>query len=215
MKHALSKTSAAAAVALFAASASAAPIIVSFTPSAQHVNVGDALSVEVHISGLDAEILSGFDLNFRYNSALLQWSVVDGSTTFAQLGGAWGVDPIFEYDSVVNGDIGVQASSLDDDANVAANQADSFLLFRFDFTATADGTTQFGLGPSLDFERNFLGLEALSLDVQVGSACIAVGQGNCVRRVPEPASFGLAGMALIGAGLPWLSQRRRRTVVTA
>jgi hypothetical protein len=70
----------------------------------------------------------------------------------------------------------------------------------------ADGVTNFTLGPDLDFDRNFVGLDALSLQVAVGSACIGVGTGVC-QQAPEPSSLALIGLALAGA---WAASRRRR-----
>jgi MYXO-CTERM domain-containing protein len=46
-----------------------------------------------------------------------------------------------------------------------------------------------------------------TLDVSVNSACIAVGTGQC--NVPEPASFGLVGVALLGALAPAALRRRK------
>ena len=60
---------------LSAAPASAA-IVISFAPSAQHVNIGDSVGIDVSISGLGAEILSAYDLNFMYNGTLLNWTSV-------------------------------------------------------------------------------------------------------------------------------------------
>ena len=91
-----------------------------------------------------------------------------------------------------------------------ASQADDLLLFRFVMAGAADGVTSFALGANPDFERNLLGLNFESLNVNVGSACIAVGTGSCDNRVPEPASFGLAGLALLAAGVAGRNRRRAR-----
>ena len=57
MKKSLASLCLALGTLVSAASASAA-VVVSFTPSSQHVNVGDTVTVDVSISGLGAEILS-------------------------------------------------------------------------------------------------------------------------------------------------------------
>lgn len=192
--------------ALAALPAAAMPVI-SFTPSSQHVNVGETVMIDVSISGLGAEILSAFDLNFMYSSAVLSFGLVDSSSVQAQLGGGYGTPPLW-FESLVNGDLEFQADALpNDDDTIAANQADSFLLFHFELTGAADGVTIFGLGPDPDFERNFVGRRFETLEMQIGNACVAVGTGQC--NVPEPSSYALVGLALAAGCLP--SWRRRRT----
>ena len=48
---------------------------------------------------------------------------------------------------------------------------------------------------------------AQTLNVTVGSACVAVGTGSC-STVPEPAGYGLAALALLGALAPSAWRRR-------
>jgi MYXO-CTERM domain-containing protein len=187
---------------------SAAPIVVSFTPSSQHINIGDSALIDVSISGLGAEILSAFDLNFRYNPSILNWRVISGIPVSGQLGANYGTTPGFSFVSLIEGDLDIQAFALADDAIVAANQADSFLMFSFQLEGMANGVTTFGLGADLFLERNFVGLDALSLQVNVGNACIAVGTGQCTT-VPEPSSLGLLGIALAAMVLPEALRRRR------
>lgn len=195
--------------ALLSTNPASAAAVVTFSPSSQHVNVGDTVTVNVTISGLGAEILSAFDLNFFYNGAILGSSFsIDATSSSNQLGDAFGVAPIFVFDVTSPGEWGLQASALADDATVAANQADSFLLAQFAFSADADGVSSFGLGMDPDFERNFVGLNFATLDVAIGSACIAVGTGSC--EVPEPGTLALLGAALAGSLLPPALRLRRR-----
>lgn len=195
--------------ALVCATPASAAAVITFSPSSQHVNVGDTVTVDVTISGLGAEILSAFDLNFFYNGAILgSLRSLDTSSAFNQLGAAFGADPILVEDVNSSGEWGLQASALADDATVSTNQADSFLLARFDFSADADGVSSFGLGLDPDFERNFVGLNFATLDVAIGSACIAVGTGSC--EVPEPGTLALLGAALAGSLLPRALRRRRQ-----
>jgi hypothetical protein len=189
------------------ASPAAASIVVTFSPSAQHVDVGGTVKVDVNIAGVGADILSGYDLNFRYSGSLLQWVSTDESSALAQLGTL----PFVMNDPFSEGDLGMFAVATDDDETLALNQADNFLLFQFQLKGVADGVTTFGLGSDPYFDRNFLGRLGVdgwpaSLNVSVGSACIAVGTGEC--SVPEPASYALLGLGLIAAFAP--SVRRRR-----
>lgn len=199
MRSLLSRLALAGAMALPCSAALSAPVV-KFTPSQQHVAVGDAFRVDVSISGLGAEVLSGFDLNFRYDAALIDFAAVDHERVSGELGADWGVEPLIEYDTQLDGDIGVQAVAFVDDASLVANQSDAFLLFSFDLIAEAEGLSMFTLGDSLLFERNIVGLNFATLDVEVQGACIAIGNASCgsANAVPEPESW-LLVLAAIGA----------------
>lgn len=186
---------------LLAAPSANAAIAFTFAPAATHINVGDSVVINASISGLGAEVLSGYDLNFNYNPAVLNWNLIQ--IFGAPLGNTLGLS----NNGLPEGDLGLMDSSLDDDATLMANQADSFTLFSFTLKGMTDGTTNFTLGADLDFERNFVGLNFASLDVNVGNVCIAVGTGNCT--VPEPSTTALLGIALAGAFVPGVLRRRR------
>ncbi len=206
----LSKTLSALAVAASAMLVSApasAGVVISFSPSATHLNVGDSVTIDMSISGLGTQILSAFDFNALWNGSVATWS----SFAIVPVCGQLGADPLFcSIDTLDSNNLGAQgnATILDDD--LAAIQPDSFLIAQFTLRGLADGVTTFSLGADPDFERNFVGREFATLDVNVGSACIAVGTGSCDNRVPEPASFGLAGLALLAAGVAGRNRRRAR-----
>ncbi len=126
MKKILSALALAAGLLLAAAPASAV-IMVTFTPSSTHIDVGGDVNIDVAISGLDAEILSAVDLNFLFSGAAAAWNVADfaGLNDALSLGNAG--DSVFTFDTLSAGNIGIQAFSLLDDATLAAGQANSFL----------------------------------------------------------------------------------------
>lgn len=182
--------------------AQASALVLSAT--ANHINVGESVTIEARITGLGAQILSAYDLNFMYSPTLLNWSSI------TQYYGDFGADAIAGWTSLVNGNLDFYANSVLDDATLAAQQADDFLLFSFTLQGMTDGSTQFTLGSDIDYERNFTGFDFQTMDVDVGSLCISVGEGSCAR-VPEPASYGLVGLALAGALVPaWRRRAQRR-----
>ena len=196
---------------LLAAVPASAVIIVSFAPSSTHINIGDDVNIDVSISGLAAEILSAVDINFLFSSGAAAWTVANfGSLNNAlNLGNAG--DSVFLFDTVLASDVGIQAYSLLLDAPLAAGQADSFLLGTFTMHGVADGVTNIAFGPDPDLQRNFVGLDFLSLDVQLGSACVAVGTGSCGGgNAPEPDSLVLIGLALLAAVATGRTRRRTR-----
>lgn len=190
-----------AAGALLAPFHASAAVVLVFAPSASHVNVGDSLTIDVSISGLGAEVVSGFDLNFIYNPTALNFQ--SGTYFASQLGNQ---TPLNQVNTA--GNLGVDVVSLDDDAVLAGNQLDAFLLFQWQFEGVADGVSSFTLGADPDFERLFSGLGANPLMVNVGTICISVGTGQCT--VPEPNTYGLVGLALAAATLPAALRRRRK-----
>jgi hypothetical protein len=208
MNKTLARVAVACGAGLCALAASANPVV-SFTPSTQHANLGDIVTVDVSISGLGAEVLSAFDLNFLWNGALMgkAFRSIDATSAQDQLQGGVPAAVTWAIDSTALGDWGLQASSLLSDADLAAAQDNAFLLASFNFSADADGVTTFGLGADADLQRNFVGLDFQSLTVDIGSACVAIGSGQC--NIPEPSSYALVGLAM--AGLMFSRGARRTT----
>ncbi|MFO1219566.1 MAG: PEP-CTERM sorting domain-containing protein [Burkholderiaceae bacterium] len=200
-----------ATAALLVSATAHSAIVIDFTPSSQHVNIGSFVTVDMTISGLGAEILRSFDLDVIWSGASIGATTLsyDGAVPGAsldQLGHAYGADPQYLI-SLDLGDMSAKATAQLGDGVIAAHQADDFLIARLGFSADANGATTLTLGPDLNSQRKFLGLGGAMLDVTVGSACIAVGTGVCAATVPEPASWGLAVLAGF-AGL--VATRRRR-----
>ena len=191
------------ALALGAAAATmpaAAAIIVSMNPAVQAVAVGDTISVDIVISGLGNEILSTFDLNVLFNPALVSNAPGDQGINF--FGAQFGAPDDFFFPTFGAGVNGAQGGSLLDDDDLADIQTDdSFTFMTFTWKAAADGALFLNFGADPDYERNVVGRRALSLDASFQGACVAIGTGSCDNRVPEPESYGLAAIALLGAGL--------------
>lgn len=207
MKKLLASLALASSALLCAAPASA--ITVTLAPSSQHVNVGDTVTIDVSISGLGGEVLSAMDLDLLFNSGVLG-DPRTATFTDAEFGNA-PADSFFDVFFEL-GNTEVQAGSLlDDDALAAIQTDDGFQFLRYTFTALADGFSFLNYGSDPDFERSFVGRRFQMLDVTVLGACVTVGQVTDCSRVPEPATFSLAGLALLGVLAPSALRRRRQS----
>lgn len=190
------------AVAATAAMASAgASVVVNFTPASAHIAVGEVTRVDVRISGLGSQVLTAVDLDFFMNASVAYWQQANFTELFYDLGAP---DAAYEWTVVSPGQVGIRIWTLLSDDALASLQGDNLLIAAFDFVGKADGNSRFVLGDEPG-QRSFIGRNGTALDVAIGSACIAVGSGSC--SVPEPASYGLAGLALLAAGA---AGRRRR-----
>lgn len=208
MKSLITAVAVAAAAAWVSLPASAG-IAFTFSPSSSHINVGESVVVTATISGLGDEILSAYDLNFVWNASILHYSIFSHSSGCNNLGPAWGDSSDCGFDSIANGNVGPWGNSLQtDDDEINAKQANSFVVATMTLVGDADGVATLTLGADPDFERNFVGRDALSLTVDIGTACIAVGTGDCGGgQAPEPGTYGLAAVGLLAAGV---ARRRAR-----
>ena len=87
---------------LVLAAPASADIVIRFTPATTHINVGDSAAVEMTISGLDAEILSAFDINMLFNN-----SVVTNNTVTHNIAVQWPGGGVFGPSVFGAGDTGV------------------------------------------------------------------------------------------------------------
>ena len=196
-------------------SAPAHAVLVSLSPSLQTKTVNDSFSVDVNISGLGTEIVSAFDLNIYFNPAVLTGL----SYTFGGgRGGAWDDTG----SQTLSGSFDLQGFSLTFDPTKTQQQNDddlallqapnSFTLATLTFQAFAAGVSQIEFGLGLN-ERDVVGREALFLTgLQFSNACVAAnnpagGNNVCAVSIPEPSSYGLVGLALIGLLVPSLRRR--------
>lgn len=223
-------------IATAAAAALLCPVVawasqISITPSSQGpVAFGSAVTVKVGVSGLtaDSQILSTFNLNVLYTLGLLNTGPVTGFLAQSQFGGA----ALAHFDTLATvgfpatADGSTWAAGYSDlvlDSDYQAVQGDSFDLFTLTFIAgntAGDVFLNFGLDP--DYQRGQTGTDGVAIPgMQFTGACIAVGSGagsSCVNasgNVPEPASYGLAGVALLAAGVAGRTRRRSGAATAA
>ena len=171
-------------------------------PVAQTVNLGDPVTVNVVISGLDtvSQIVSAFDLNVNYNSGILNATGVSFGSLLGDLG-------LFEAD----GDKVLSTPGVVDfwevsyllDADLAALQPDSFTLATLSFQTVGTGTSMLSFDSVTPPGVYITGTSAgrLVLD-SVGTGSITVQRAN---SIPVPAT-----LWLVLLGLCTLTGRRLR-----
>ena len=178
-------------------------ISIGIDPGSQTVSVGNSLSVDVVISGLEAggldEIVSAFDLDVTYDSTIL---FASGVTFGAYLGDPSLFEALTDFDLSTAGVIDLAELSLLDDATLAALQPDTFTLVTLYFDAIGYGTSP--LGFVFDDFNDVKGLNAqvLSLDINSGRVDVAG------VAVPEPGTI-----LLLSAGIGGLVALRKKFIV--
>lgn len=192
-------------LALLLAAVPAKAAMIYLSPAQQQVAVADTLSVDVFVSGLAGEIVSGWDLNLLFDNSILQ-----ATDVFFDLAN-FTEDPILDaiYDATISGgEIGSFLVSFLTDVELALKQTEPVRLFSVSFLALTDGVSLVNFGTDPDFALNVVGRDGVSLELVARGACIGVGQGQCaVTDVPAPATLWLFALAAV---LP-LSRRFRLT----
>jgi hypothetical protein len=191
-------------LALLLTVAPARAALIYISPAQQQVAVADTLSVDVFVSGLAGEIVSGWDLLLLFDSTILQ-----ATDVFFDLAN-FDDDPFLDalYDvSISGGEVKSLMLSVLTDAELALKQTEPVRLFSVSFLALTDGVSLLNFGTDPDFALNVVGRDGLSLDLVARGACVGVGQGQCgVTEVPAPATLWLFALVAV---LP-LSRRYRK-----
>jgi len=177
----------AAAIALFAAAASAPAATLSLIPSQSTVPVGQVLQLELRISDLaPGETVGVFDLGVGFDTAKFAFA----SFSLGSELGALGLDAWDLGSGLASGSVRLAELSFLDDLSA---QPGAFTLATLNFTALNAGPADFGF-----------------TDVTLGDAwgnalaATTVGTSVAISAVPEPASY-----LLLAAGLAAIGIRRR------
>jgi hypothetical protein len=178
-------------------------IQLSFEPSGQTRDIGDPVSVDVVVSGLETgaapEIVSAYDLDVTWNPAILGFT----SVTFGpSLGGP--LDAV-QQAVLTSGRLDFWEMSFLSDADLDALQGNSVVLVTLGFQALAAGTSPLTFDavtfPGIDVKGS--NAAVLALDVNGGSVTVRDGGSP---PVPEPGTLFLLGAGMVGV----ICMRRRR-----
>lgn len=177
---------------LFALSMTANAAIISFSLAGPYtVDGGGTLSVDVVVSELGGEIVSGFDIDIEYDPGILS---VAGITQHEVLGDSSLFDALYDPDpdglfclSPASGCLSIFGVSLLDDLSIAGLQnGASVILATLDFNVI-------GMGSDIVTDLAFF------LDVSLGKDVKGFGNQVIVpaTSVPEPGSLALLGIGLL------------------
>lgn len=186
-------------VLLLGLSFQAQAVVISFVPSDSSVGLGGSAAVDLVVSDLGDDILTGFDVSVLFDDALLVFESFEFGTDcggFSCLD-VFGLGSFQDVTDWGFGEIEVFELSFDLDADLMAFQPDDFVLGTFTFTGLEIGVSvldifvwelagEYVFDPILGFDV----ASSLDADLQAGSI-----------QVPEPGTLlllmsGLLGMAM-------------------
>ena len=181
--------------------------LVGFSPDSQNVALGSPASVDLVVSGLGDDILTGFSLEISYDSSILgfqSFTVGPGPTELDPLG-LFPVGFLSSGAEISAGIVAVSDLSPAPDLILPVLQPNSFVLGTLEFDTLAAGTSALTISfAQLAGEIGISGFPRdLQTELQSGSIDVEV------SVIPVPAAvwlFGTALIGLIGFG------RRRKTI---
>ena len=195
-------------IALLGLSLQAHAVVISFVPSDSSVGVGGSTSVDLVISDLGDDILTGFDLSLFFDDTVLGF---DGFSFGTDCGGfscldVLGLGSLQDVTDWGFGEVGVFELSFDFDADLELFQPDDFVLGTFTFTGLMEGESAldvfvWGLSGQFEFDETLGFFVPKDLDAEIVGGSITV---------PEPGTWMLflGGLLLLAA-----SRRRLRPVL--
>ena len=177
-------------------------IVISFSPVSQSTTPGASVTVDLLVSGLHDptpnEIVSSYDFNVRYDSAILAPS---GVSFGSALGGP--ADSFQVFDISVPGLIDLAEFSFLDDATLDALQGDSIRLATLNFISAGLGSSGFIVEQNALFvltgRADATGIPQTLAPLTVEAGSVLVAQTNQIPTPPTLALFTL-GLALLLRG---------------
>jgi len=204
--NAPSATPAGAPIRLLAAAALAAGLLLpalagavplGLAPAMQTVAIGDAVSVDVVLSGLDGEVVSAYDLDIVYDPGVLTATDVLFTTA---LGDALFFESFDDFDLSTPGVVDLaQLSLLTDPELLALQGGDTVTVATLAFEAIGAGTTD--LDFVLDAINDVKGLGGAVLPIEPTGGTVTV-EGAPSAVVPEPSGallFALGAILVVPA----------------
>ena len=167
--------------------------VISFDPSAQSVGLGDVATVDLRISGLGDEILTGFDMDISFDDSILAFSDFAFGTGLDTFGFGT-INDVFDYG---DGTVNVFELSFDFDDDLRDFQPNDFILGTFTFDTLAMGTSALNVTYAL-LSGEFIYDDLLGFDI-VSEVQADLQSGSIT--VPEPGIMLLLITGLLGFGI--------------